>query len=37
MTKLAKLGCGKPYVQSLDDGFQAIGGTISQALLPPSR
>lgn len=36
MTKLAKLGCGKPYVQSLDEGFQAISGTISQALLPPS-
>jgi hypothetical protein len=37
MMKLAKLGCGKPYVQSLDEGFKAIGGTISQALLPPSR
>ena len=36
MSKLAKLGCGKPYVQSLNEGFQAIGGTISQALLPPS-
>jgi hypothetical protein len=37
MAKLAKLGCGKPYVQSLDEGFKAICGTISQALLPPSR
>ncbi|WP_373545950.1 VWA domain-containing protein [Chamaesiphon sp.] len=36
MSKLAKLGFGKPYVQSLDKGFQAISGTISQALLPPS-
>jgi hypothetical protein len=37
MAKLAKLGCGKPYIQSLDEGYKAIGGTISQALLPPSR
>ncbi len=36
MAKLAKLGCGKPYVQSLSEGFKAIGGTISQALLPSS-
>jgi hypothetical protein len=36
MAELAKLGCGKPYVQCLDDGYQAIGGTIAQALLPPS-
>ena len=36
MSKLANLGCGKTYVQSLDDGFKAIGGTISQALLAPS-
>ncbi len=36
MAKLARLGCGKPYVQSLNEGFKAIGDTISQALLPPS-
>jgi hypothetical protein len=31
MARLAKLGCGKTYVQSLNEDIQVIGGVISQA------